>query len=279
MDYHKHISSKHRLLDLKLDEVWRYKDLILLFLRRTFKVSYKQTILGPAWLFINPLLTSIMHMVVFGQIAKLSTDGIPQLLFYLAGTAIWSFFANCLNGNASTFTSNAGLFGKVYFPRLTVPIANVLANVVRFGIQMILVIILLVIYCIMGNVSPHWIFWLLIPVILVWLGLMGMGTGIIISSLTTKYRDLSVLVSFGMSLWMYATPVVYPLSQLAGGPLRTILSLNPVTAPVELFRYAVLGTGTVELGSVLISVAFTIVVTLLGIIMFNKVERTFMDTV
>lgn len=277
--YYKHISSKHKLFDLKLGEVWRYKDLILLFVRRTFAVSYKQTILGPAWLFINPLMTSIMHTVVFGNIAGLSTDGIPMLLFYLSGNAIWGFFSACLSGNASTFTSNAGLFGKVYFPRLTVPIANVLSLVIRFGISMILVVILFVYYVIRGEISPHWICLLLIPLILVWLGLMGMGIGIIISSMTTKYRDLSVLVGFGITLWMYATPVVYPMSQLEEGTLRTLIKYNPVTAPIELFRYALLGKGSILIENIVLSLIFTGLVVLFGIIVFNKVERTFMDTV
>ncbi len=277
--YHKHISAKHKLFDLKLDEVWRYKDLILLFVRRSFAVSYKQTILGPAWLFLNPLLTSVMHMIVFGNIAKLSTDGVPQLLFYLTGTAFWNFFNSSLSGNANTFTSNAGLFGKVYFPRLTVPIANVLTNVIKFAIAMILPVILMVIYCITGSVTPHWWCLLLVPVILLWIGLMAMGCGILVSGLTAKYRDLSVLVSFGMSLWMYGTPVVYPLSQLDNTLLGAFIKYNPVTAPIELFRYAVLGKGTILPESILVSVVFTVLVTFLGIIVFHKVERTFMDTV
>lgn len=275
---HTHISASHKWLDLKLKEVWRYRDLILLFTKRSVTVSYKQTVLGPLWLFINPLLTSIVYVVLFGNIAKLSTDGVPQLLFYLSGTAIWNFFSACLTNNASTFTSNAGLFGKVYFPRLVIPIANILSAVIRFGIQMILCLVLLVFFIISGNVMPHFAAWPLLILVLLQLGLMGMGFGIIISSMTTKYRDLSVLVSFGVSLWMYATPVVYPLSTVSG-PLRTILLLNPVTAPVELFRYAFLGTGTVSIGHLVYAWAVTLVIAFLGVIVFNKVERTFMDTV
>lgn len=277
-EYYTRITSQHNLLDLKLKEVWRYRDLILLFTKRSFTVSYKQTILGPLWLFINPLLTSIVYVVLFGNIAKLSTDGAPQLLFYLTGNALWSYFSTCVSNNASTFTGNAGLFGKVYFPRLVTPLSNVLSAIIRFCIQMILVIVLLVYYLAAGLVHPHWESWIVLPFLLVQTGLLGMGFGIIISSMTTKYKDLSVLVGFGLSLWMYATPVVYPLS-IVEGPLRKLLILNPVTAPMELFRYALLGSGTVMLPYLALSLAVTVVVMLLGIIIFNKVERTFMDTV
>ena len=274
-----HISAKHNLFDLKLNEVWQYRDLIFLFTRRNFATLYKQTILGPLWLFVNPLMTAIMNMVVFGSIAKLGTDGIPQLLFYMSGNAIWAYFSSCVTGNASTFTGNAGLFGKVYFPRLTVPLSNILSNGIRFGIQMILVMTVLLYYVVTGRIHIYPVRWLMIPALLLLLGMMGMGCGILISSLTTKYRDLSVLVGFGMGLWMYATPVVYPLSELGDGALRSLIMLNPVSAPVELFRYAVLGVGTVRPVSLAISVAFTVIVLLLGIIVFNRVERTFMDTV
>ena len=235
-----HISAKHNLFDLKLNEVWQYRDLIFLFTRRNFATLYKQTILGPLWLFVNPLMTAIMNMVVFGSIAKLGTDGIPQLLFYMSGNAIWAYFSSCVTGNASTFTGNAGLFGKVYFPRLTVPLSNILSNGIRFGIQMILVMTVLLYYVVTGRIHIYPVRWLMIPALLLLLGMMGMGCGILISSLTTKYRDLSVLVGFGMGLWMYATPVVYPLSELGDGALRSLIMLNPVSAPVELFRYAVL---------------------------------------
>lgn len=278
-NYHTHISSKHKFFDLKLKEVWRYRDLIWLFTKRSFVVKYKQTVLGPAWLFINPFITSLIYTFVFGGIAGMSTDDVPQLLFYLAGNAIWVFFSTCLTANATTFTANANVFGKVYFPRLTTPISNVLSAVIQFGIQMILVIAFLIYYVIIGAVSPNWTAWIFIPVILIHLGIMGMGFGLIISSLTTKYRDLSILVTFGVQLWMYATPVVYPLSQLDDGILKTILMINPVTAPIEMFRYAVLGQGTIDPLYFAISWIFAIVVLVFGIMIFNKVERTFMDTV
>lgn len=277
--YHTHITSRHRWLDLNLKEVWQYRDLIWLFTKRNFVVRYKQTILGPAWIFLNPLISSLMYAFVFGGIAGIGTDGVPQILFYLAGNAIWIFFSTCLTQNASTFTANANVFGKVYFPRLTMPVSNVLSSVMQFGVQMILVLGFLIYYVIQGAVTPNWWAWLLIPVVLVHLGLLGLGFGIIISSLTTKYRDLSVLVGFGVQLWMYATPIVYPMSELGGGWMRSVLMINPVTAPVELFRYAVLGQGSVMPGYLALSWAMTVVVAVLGVMIFNKVEKTFMDTV
>lgn len=278
-NYHIHISSDHKWFDLKLKEVWRYRDLIWLFTKKSFTVTYKQTVLGPAWLFINPIITSFIYTFVFGGIAGMGTDGIPQILFYLSGTAMWTFFSNALTKNASTFTANAAVFGKVYFPRLTTPISNVLASVIQFLIQFIMVAIFLVIYIITGEVTPNWAFLWVIPLVLIHLGIMGMGLGIIISSMTTKYRDLSVLVGFGVQLLMYATPVVYPLSQLDDGILKTIIMINPITMPIELYRYALLGVGTINLLYLAISIAFTFVVIVFGIMVFNKVERNFMDTV
>ena len=277
--YHTHISSKHRWFDLNLKEVWKYRDLIVLFTRRSFVLTYKQTVLGPAWIFLNPLISSIIYAFVFGGIAGIQTDGVPQLLFYLCSNAIWIFFSSCVTKNAQTFTANANVFGKVYFPRLTTPISNVLASIIQFGVQMILVLIFLAYYLVKGAVSPNWWAWLLIPVALVHLGVMGLGFGIIISSLTTKYRDLAILVNFGVQLWMYATPIVYPLSQLGDGLMKTILLINPVTAPVEVFRYAVLGQGTIVPAYLALSWAITALVALVGVMLFNHVEKTFMDTV
>ena len=278
-NYHTHITSKHNLLDLNLKEVWRYRDLIVLFTKRSFTVTYKQTILGPAWIFINPFLTSIIYTFIFGGIAGISTDGVPQLLFYLSSNAIWSFFSSCVTKNATTFTANANVFGKVYFPRLTMPISNVLASVIQFLVQMILVVIFLVYYVVKGAVVPNWTALLLIPLILLHLGIMGLGTGIIISSLTTKYRDLAVLVTFGIQLWHYATPIIYPLSEIEPGILKTIIMINPVTAPVELFRYALLGQGTVVSEYYILSIVLAVLVAVIGVVIFNKVEKTFMDTV
>ena len=277
--YHTHITSKRKWFELNLKEVWQYRDLILLFTKRSFVVTYKQTILGPAWIFLSPLISSLMYAFVFGGIAGIGTEGIPQMLFYLLSNAAWVYFSTCVNKNAGTFTNNAAVFGKVYFPRLTTPISNVLSAVIQFAVQMLMVFIFLIYYLIIGAVHPNWWAWLLIPVVLVHLGLLGMGFGIIVSSLTTKYRDLSILITFGVQLWMYVTPVVYPLSEIGVGWMRTIVQINPVTAPVELLRYAVVGQGTVDLLYYALSWVVTILVAVFGIIIFNRVEKTFMDTV
>lgn len=277
--YHIHITSKHHWFDLNLKEVWQYRDLIWLFTKRNFALTYKQTILGPAWIFINPFMTSLIYTFVFGGIANMSTDGLPQILFYLCSNAIWVYFSSCVTKNATTFTANANVFGKVYFPRLTTPISNMLSSIIQFGVQMILVLGFLAYYVAIGEVQPHWWAWLAIPLVLVELGVMGLGIGILVSSMTTKYRDLTVLITFGVQLWMYATPIVYPLSQLGDGLMKTIMWLNPVTAPVELFRYAVLGAGTVDPIYLVVSCAVTVLVFIFGVMVFNKVEKTFMDTV
>ncbi len=277
--YHIHITSKHKWNELNLKEVWQYRDLVVLFTKRNFTVRYKQTILGPAWLFVNPIISSLIYTFIFGGIAGIGTEGVPQLLFYMSSNAIWTFFSSCVTRNATTFTSNAHVFGKVYFPRLTTPISNMLTSGIEFGIQMLLVLVFLIYYLVIGSVHPNWLGWLLIPIILLHLGVMGLGFGIIISSLTTKYRDLSILVSFGVSLWMYITPVVYPLSQAGEGIFKTLLLVNPVTAPTEVFRYVLLGQGTVAPWALIWSWCFTIGVAVFGIMIFNRVEKTFMDTV
>lgn len=277
--YYTYITSDRKWFDLKLKEVWNYRDLIILFTKRSFQVTYKQTILGPLWLFLNPFITSVIYTLVFGGIAGMSTNGVPQILFYMSSNAIWSYFASCVTKNASTFTANAGVFGKVYFPRLTTPISNILSSAINFGIQTLMIGVFFVFYLIKGEVHPNWIFMLTVPLILILLGIMGMGFGIIISSLTTKYRDLSILVTFGVQLWMYATPIIYPISTMGEGTMRFILQVNPVTAPVELFRYALLGKGEILIPSLIWSVIFTIFVALGGIMIFNRVEKTFMDTV
>ena len=277
--FHSHISSKHKIFDLKLKETWRYRDLIWLFTKRSFVLTYKQTVLGPVWIFINPIMSSLIYNFVFNTVAGMGTDDIPSILFYLSSTGLWTFFSTCLTSNASTFTANASVFGKVYFPRLTTPISNILSAIIRFGIQMTVTIVVWIYYIIQGSVSPNYMYLLFVPLILIQLGMMGMGFGLIISSLTTKYRDLTVFIGFGVSLWMYATPIVYPLSQLGGGKLSLLMQLNPVTSPVELFRFAFLGKGTINPLFVVLSWVFTVLVFLIGIMIFNKVERTFMDTV
>ena len=278
-NYHIHISSNHKWMNLNLKEVWQYRDLIYLFTKRNFVVSYKQTILGPAWIFLTPLFSSIVQAFVFGGIAGIKTDGVPMMLFYLCSNAIWAFFSSCLTNNANTFTANAYVFGKVYFPRLTTPISNVLSSMIRFGIQMILVMGFMVYFLAQGAVAPNWAAWVMIPVELAHLGILGMGFGIIISSMTTKYRDLTVLVDFGVQAWMYLTPIVYPLSTVTEGWMKTLLMVNPVTSAVEMLRYAILGKGTIDFGFYGLSWVITLAVALLGIMIFNKVERNFMDTV
>lgn len=277
--YHTHITSKRRWFELNLKEVWQYRDLIILFTKRNFQVQYKQTILGPAWIFLSPFITSVIHTLVFGGIAGIATDGVPKILFYMSSNAIWAYFASCVNTNANAFRNNAHVFGKVYFPRLTVPISNVLVAVIRFLIQMIMLAGFLVYFLIRGEVHPNWAYLPLIPLVLLHLGVMGLGFGIIVSSLTTKYRDLSMLVGFGVQLWMYITPIVYPLSTLGESGMKTLLLLNPVTMPVEVFRFSLLGQGTILPEYLAISWAFTILVAVFGVMVFNRVEKTFMDTV
>lgn len=277
--YHIHISSKRKWFELNLKEVWQYRDLIVLFTKRNFVLTYKQTILGPAWIFLNPFISSIIYTIVFGGIAGMSTEGVPKILFYLCSNAIWLYFSTIITKNAATFTQNANVFGKVYFPRLTIPVSNVLSAMVQFLVQMSMVLVFLVYYVIKGEVTPNWWAFLLIPGILVHLGVMGLGFGIIISSLTTKYRDLAILVTFGVQLWMYATPIVYPLTQIENGFLKTVIMINPVTAPIEAFRFAVLGQGSIHMGYIVLSCIITIAVALLGIMIFNRVEKNFMDTV
>lgn len=278
-EHHIHITSKRKFFSLNLKEVWQYRDLIWLFTKRSFVLTYKQTVLGPAWLLISPFITSVIYSIVFGDIANLGPEGIPQLLFYMCSNGIWTYFSSCVSGNATTFTANAGVFGKVYFPRLTTPISNVISAIIRFFIQMMLTGIFFVYYLFNDAITPNWGAWWVIPLVVVQLGVLGMGIGIIISSMTTKYRDLSVLVGFGIQLWMYATPIVYPLSQIEGGFMRTALMINPVTAPIEVFRYAFLGQGSISVESLCLSVAITLICLLFGIMIFNRVEKTFMDTV
>jgi len=272
------IRPKRNLFDVNLKELWRYKDLIELFVRRDFVAKYKQTILGPLWFIIQPLLTTLMFVVVFGNIAKISTDGLPQILFYLSGLVAWSYFSACLNATSSTFVSNAGIFGKVYFPRLAVPISIVISNLIQFGIQLAIFLVFFIYFLIVGaDIQPN-IYLLLLPVLLLMLAALSLGFGIIISSMTTKYRDLTNLIGFGVQLWMYATPIIYPLSNIPE-KYRIFVILNPVSPIIETFRYSFLGKGTVEWWHLGYSFAFAIVVLFIGILMFNKVEQSFMDTV
>jgi lipopolysaccharide transport system permease protein len=272
------IEPRTGLLNLRLKEVWRYRDLVMMFVRRDFVATYKQTILGPLWFFIQPLLTTITFMIIFGSVAKLSTDGMPMMVFYMSGVTIWNYFSQTLTATSTTFNSNSHIFGKVYFPRLTLPLSLIISNLVRFTIQFALFLAVWAYYLIKGSaIHPNWAIGLL-PILLTLMGLMSLGMGMIFSSLTTKYRDLTMLLQFGIQLLMYATPVIYPLSALPQ-KYKWLILANPLSPIVETFRYAFLGSGSFNLGLLSYSLAFTCVIMFIGIIIFNKVEKSFMDTV
>ena len=273
------IKPKTGWLQLNLKEVWRYRDLMLLFVRRDFVAQYKQTILGPIWYLVQPVLTTIMFLLIFTRIAKIPTDGVNPTVFYMTGITIWTYFSTCLTSTSNTFVSNAGIFGKVYFPRLVTPISLVISNLIRFGIQFGLLLATMTWFSFKGfpiNISVYWLF---IPVLLLILAGMALGLGIIISSVTTKYRDFTVLVGFGMQLLMYATPIVYPMSYLQESSYGWIIELNPLSPLIEAFRFVLLGAGTFTMNGLLYSASFTAVLLFLGMVIFNKVEKTFMDTV
>ena len=273
------IQPKTSLFSVDFKEIWQYRDLFSMFVKRDIITQYKQTILGPAWFFIQPLLTMVMYMIVFGGIAGISTDGLPQALFYLAGILCWQYFADCLNKTSSTFTANQNIFGKVYFPRLIVPLATVSSNLVRLFIQLFLFLVVYVYYLVVGvNVAPNW-YVLLFPVLIVMLAGLALGFGIIISSMTTKYRDLTILFTFVVQLWMYATPIIYPLSTITNAKIRMVMLLNPITSIVETFKYGALGIGSFSWGALGYSFGFMAVLLAIGIVVFNKVQRSFMDTV
>jgi lipopolysaccharide transport system permease protein len=273
------IQPKAHLLDLNLKEVWRYRDLLLLFVKRDFIAQYKQTILGPLWHLIQPIFTTIMFLLVFGKIANIPTDSVPPVLFYMSGITIWNYFASCLNSTSNTFVANAGIFGKVYFPRLVIPLSNVLSNMVKFGIQFLLLLAMMAFYSFRGYPIHFGFTWLWIPVLILMMAGLGLGLGIIISSLTTKYRDLTVLIGFAVQLLMYATPIVYPLSFLKGKSYARWIQWNPLTPIVESWRYALFGKGSFNAATLLYSSAVIAVILVLGLLIFSKVERTFMDTV
>ncbi len=273
------ITPHHKLWSIDVKEIWRYRDLISLFIKRNIVVQYKQTILGPLWYIIQPVLTVIMNMVVFGGIAKMSTDGIPQPIFYMAGNICWFYFADCLNQTSTTFVTNQAMFGKVYFPRLVVPIATVISNLLRFGIQLALFIVLYLFFFMKGaSLTIHYQI-VLVPLLVVMIGGLGLGFGIIVSSMTTKYRDLTILFTFIVQLWMYGTPIVYPLSMVPSGTLRTLILANPMSSIVEAFKFATLGEGCFSWPALTYSFVFMCVLLLFGTIVFNKVQRSFMDTV
>lgn len=272
------IEPQGHILDLKFCELWRCRDLIYLFVHRDFVAQYKQTILGPAWHLIQPLLTTIMFTIVFGKIAQIPTDGVPPFIFYMAGTVLWTYLANVLTGTSSTFTANAGIFGKVYFPRLTVPLALLLSKLIAFAIQFFFFLCFLGYFIWQGSILNPNIWILSTPLLLLMMAMLGLGLGIICSAMTTRYRDLTVLIGFGVQLWMYASPVIYPLSTLPE-KWRFWAGLNPVAPIVEMFRFAFLGTGSVSFAMFGWSLLIIIIILFIGIVLFNKVERTFMDTV
>ena len=275
------ITPENNILDLKLKDVWHYRDLLMLLVRRDFVSFYKQTILGPLWFFIQPLFTTIIYTFIFGNLAKIPTDGLPQPLFYLAGITAWNYFADCLTKTSSVFTTNAGLFGKVYFPRLIVPLSIVISNLIRFGVQMALFVVMMVVYWVKGSSFHPNSYLLLFPFLLALMAMLGLGLGMIISAMTTKYRDLTFLITFGIQLLMYLTTVIYPLSAFKTRypHYLWLVEYNPMTSIIEAFRYGFLGQGTFSMLSLGITTAITMLILLLGIIIFNRVERTFIDTV
>ncbi|MBQ5626340.1 MAG: ABC transporter permease [Paludibacteraceae bacterium] len=274
------IRPKDKLLSVDFKEIWQYRDLMMLFVKRNIITQYKQTILGPLWFVIQPMMTTVMYMVVFGGIAKISTDGLPQPLFYLAGISFWQYFADCLTKTSNTFVNNAGIFGKVYFPRLVTPLSDVISNLVRFGIQFGLFLIVYLYYVIFTDavIQPN-LYALMFPVLVAMLAGLALGFGILFSSMTTKYRDLQLLLSFFVSLWMYATPVIYPLSTITNEKLRLVMQLNPLTGIVEFFKYGMLGVGNHDWWMLGYSFGFMVVLLAVGIVVFNKVQKSFMDTV
>ncbi|MGN0773665.1 MAG: ABC transporter permease [Candidatus Ventricola sp.] len=276
--YHVEITSERRLLDFNIRELLEYRDLVFLFVKRTFISQYKQTVLGPIWAIIQPLLTTVVFTIVFGGIASLPTDGIPSFLFYLCGTICWNYFSGNITTTSTTFVSNAAIFGKVYFPRLVLPISTVITNLISLSIQMVMFIFCWIVFLQKGApIRPNWCI-VLLPLLLLQMATLSLGLGIIISALTTKYRDLAMLVGFGVQLWMYATPVAYS-STLIPEKWIGLYMLNPMTPIIELFRYGFLGAGTIRIEYYLFSWLVTILILVMGVLLFNKVEKTFMDTV
>ena len=272
------IEPKSSLFDLNLKDVWRYRDLLWMFVKRDFVSFYKQTILGPLWFFIQPLFTTIIYTFIFGGLANLSTDSLPQPLFYMAGITAWNYFSECITKTSTVFKDNANIFGKVYFPRLIMPLSIVASNLVRFAVQMLLMVMMMGYYSWNGaNFHMTWAI-ALFPFLVILMAFMGLGLGLIITALTTKYRDLAFLVTFGVQLLMYTTTVIYPLSS-APAKYKTMISLNPMTGIIECFRFAFLGQGQLTWNTIGYSTVFTLVALLLGIFIFNKTEKTFVDTV
>lgn len=272
------ITPQKRWLDLDLKNLWRYRDLFLMYVKRDIIVVYKQTILGPLWFLIQPILTTIMYMFIFGGLAGISTDGVPQPLFYLSGITLWNYFSSAFTASSNVFTQNASVFGKVYFPRLVVPLSGITSNLIKMLIQLFLFVLVYIYYALTGcDLTVNWSI-LLFPFLVVLLAMHAMSWGLIVSALTTKYRDLTFLVSFGIQLFMYATPVIYPMSTTSG-KIRAILELNPLTPIFESFKYSCMGCGSLSWGGLLYSTIFMLIILFISVVIFTRVERNFMDTV
>jgi lipopolysaccharide transport system permease protein len=272
------IKPQTKWYDIDFKAIWQYRDLLMLFVRRDFVAVYKQTVLGPIWFFVQPILTTITFTFIFGNFAKISTDGIPPIIFYLSGLTFWNYFASCLTATSNTFVSNAGMFGKVYFPRLITPLSVVISNLIKFGIQFVLFLAVFFFYWYKGAINPNWTVALL-PIFVIMMAGLGLGFGILISSLTTKYRDFTFLVGFGVQLLMYASPIIYPFSILSE-KMRFILNMvNPMSSIIEAIKYGFLGEGVFSLTNLAISFTYMLVLLFVGIVTFHKVEKSFMDTV
>ena len=271
------IESKHSLLEINLKELWHYRDLLVLFVRRDFVTVYKQTILGPLWFFIQPILTTITFTIIFGNVAKLSTDGAPKVVFYMAGITLWNYFSTCLTNVSGVFNANAAIFGKVYFPRLIMPLTVVISNLMKFGVQFFLFLSFVVYFFLQGKIQPN--IWMLVtPLVVILMALISMGIGLILSSMTTKYKDLNQLISFGVQLLMYASPVIYPSSSVPSA-YQWVVELNPLVSLFDFMRYAYLGAGTFEFSNFIYPSIFSILILTIGVLIFNKTQKTFMDTV
>jgi lipopolysaccharide transport system permease protein len=278
MHWDKVIKAKNNLFDLKLKDVWKYRDLLFLFVKRDFIAFYKQTVLGPIWFFVQPLFTVVMYVFLFGKLANISTDSIPQPLFYLVGIISWSYFSDCLLKTSTVFKDNASIFGKVYFPRLIMPLSIVISNLIRLAIQSILLLIIIIYYNYNGYPVELTFKVFLVPILVLLMALQSLGLGMIVSALTTKYRDLALLVSFSVQLLMYTTTVVYPLNSVHG-KMRSLVYLNPLTSVIEGLRFSILGQGSITFESFYISLLTTLLIVITGILIFNKVEKTFIDTI
>lgn len=272
------VSSEKKVFEFNFKEIIRYKDLIYLLVKRNLIINYKQTILGPLWLFITPFVTSIVFAIIFGQLAGISTDGIPQLLFYMSGNTVWSYFTKTFVDNSKTFVVNSTVFGKVYFPRLTVSISYLINALINFLIQFLMMMVMYVYYKMSGAQIEINKYAFLVPIVLLQVGILALGCGIIVSALTIKYRDLAIAVDFGTQLWMYITPIVFPLSSTSG-LMRKIILINPMTMPVEIYRKAILGSGEFNIGYWILSLLTSIIIFFIGVLLFNHVEKTFMDTI